>query len=107
MKISRFDIFWVELDPTRGSEIKKTRPCVVVSPDVMNDRLKTVLVVPLTSTIMPWPFRPTIVIHGKRSSVACDHVRSVSKDRFGSRIGSLEATDRENIINILQEIFAL
>ena len=61
--MQQFDIIWVNLDPTVGKEIKKTRPCVVVSPDELNDNLDTLIVVPLTRTIKKWPFRITITIN--------------------------------------------
>lgn len=102
----RFDMYWVNLDPTKGSEIQKTRPCIIVSPDEMNEVLRTVVVVPLTSTIIDWPFRTTITIANKQSSAACDQLRTISKERISSKIGSLSSTEREAILDILQTIFS-
>jgi mRNA interferase MazF len=104
--IKRFDIIWVNLDPTIGREIKKTRPCVVVSPDELNDNLDTVIVAPLTSTIKKWPFRITINITGKESSVALDQIRTISKERMGDKIGTLPPKDRPGVLSVLQAIFA-
>ena len=104
--IKRFDIVWVNLDPTIGKEIKKTRPCVVVSPNELNEHLDTLIVVPLTSTIKSWPFRLTVAVGGKKSSMAFDQLRTVSKARVGVNIGSLPIKDRPKAINILQIMFA-
>lgn len=104
--ISRFDIYWVNLDPTVGREIKKTRPCVIVSPDELNSNLGTVIVAPLTHTIQNWPFRLTINHRSAKASVACDHIRSISKKRIVSYDGSLKADSQKKLIEILQAIFA-
>lgn len=105
-QIRQFDVFWLNLDPTIGRENNKTRPCVIVSPDIMNDALDTVIVVPLTSTIIDWPFRVTVRVNHKKSSAACDHIKSVSKNRIQKKIGHLSAKEQESILAIVQEIFA-
>jgi mRNA interferase MazF len=105
--IKQFEIYWANLDPTVGSEIKKRRPCVVVSPDVMNKTLKTVLVVPVTSTIINWPFRMLIKSIGKESSAACDQLRTVSIERLSTKIGSLNQTEQKQILDVLVSIFSL
>jgi mRNA interferase MazF len=104
--IERFDIYWVDLDPTKGSEIRKTRPCIVVSPNEMNDLLRTVVVAPLTSTVVAWPFRTTISLAAKQPSVACDQIRAISKDRLRDRVGSLSSTEQEAVLGIVQAMFA-
>ena len=104
--IERFDLYWVDLDPTKGSEIQKTRPCIIVSPDEMNEVLKTVMVVPLTSTIIDWPFRTTITITSNQSSAACDQLRTISKERLHNKMGSLSSSEKEAILEILQTIFS-
>lgn len=101
----RFDIYWVELDPTKGSEIQKTRPCVIVSPDEMNEALKTVMVVPLTSTMIDWPFRTPVTIKSKQSSAACDQLRTVSKRRLRDKLGSVTPAEQAKILNILLAVF--
>ena len=102
----RFDIYWVELDPTKGSEIQKTRPCVIVSPDEMNEALQTVMVVPLTSTIIDWPFRLTMNVTSKKSSAACDQLRTISKERLRDKLGSVSPAERRRLIDTLQAIFS-
>jgi len=102
----QFDVYWVALDPTKGSEIQKTRPCVVVSPNEMNEALRTIMIVPLTSTIIDWPFRVTITSTAKKSSAACDQLRMIAKERLRGKIGTLSPADQKLILNILQAIFS-
>ncbi len=104
--LSRFDIYWVNLDPTVGREIKKTRPCVIVSPDELNGSLGTVIVAPLTHTINNWPFRLTITHGSDKASIACDHIRSISKKRLVRPDGILDKTNQKKLLNILQATFA-
>jgi mRNA interferase MazF len=99
-------IYWFDPDPVKGSEIRKIRPCIVVSPDVMNENLRTVIVVPLTSTIQPWPFRLLVSVLGQKSSLACDQLRAVDKGRLKARIGSLGAAEREALFTLLQSILS-
>lgn len=105
MSFNQFDIYWVNLDPTEGSEIKKTRPAVIVSPDSMNKVLSTVVVAPLTSTIIKWPFRTVVEVTEQRSSVACDHIRSVSIKRLQKKIGTLSKSEQRQVMQILQTMF--
>ena len=86
--------------------MRKIRPCIVVSPDEMNENLRTVIVVPLTSTIQPWPFRLTVSILGHKSSVACDQIRTIDKARLRGYISSLKSTDRESLFSLLQSILS-
>ena len=102
----QFDIYWVNLDPTQGSEIQKTRPCVIVSPDEMNQALKTVMVVPLTSTIVDWPFRATVTVSSKKSSAACDQLRAISKTRLREKLGTVSPSEQGRIRDILQAMFS-
>jgi len=104
--IKQFDVYWVNLDSTEGSEIQKVRPCIIVSPDEMNAFLKTIMVVPLTSTIINWPFRTTVMVNGNKSSAACNQVRTITKERLKDNIGSLTATEKTKILDILQAIFS-
>lgn len=95
----------MELDPTKEREIQKTRPCVIISPDVMNQNIGTVIIAPITSTVIDWPFRLKIVINDKKSSIAFDQIRSVTKERIGDKLGQLNSADKRRAVNILQEIF--
>ena len=106
ISIRRFDIYWVDLDPTKGSEIQKIRPCIVVSPEEMNRVLRTIMVIPLTSTIIDWPFRTTITSGAKKSSAACDQLRTISKERLRHKIGSLTQSERSAVLEILHDIFS-
>lgn len=99
-------IYWFDPEPAQGAELRKIRPCIVVSPNQMNENLRTVLVVPLTSTIKPWPFRTTVTILGRKSSAACDQLRAVDKSRLKARIGTLKQTDSEVLYDLLQTILS-
>ncbi len=103
--IKQFDIYWANLNPTIGSEIKKIRPCIIVSPDIMNELLNTVMVVPITSTIINWPFRLKINSTGKTASAACDQIRSISTERITKKIGTLSKKEQKQILEILLTIF--
>lgn len=80
--VNRFDVYLVALDPTLGSEIKKTRPCVVISPDEMNRHLNTVIIAPLTSTRKKYPTRVGLSFQGKKGDIVLDQIRTVDKKRL-------------------------
>lgn len=103
--ISRFEIWWANLDPTIGHEIKKTRPVVVVSPDELNRHLATVLVAPLTSTIRPYPFRVNTVVSDVPGQIALDQIRALDKIRLIKRIESLQQDKWHEVISVLQAMF--
>jgi mRNA interferase MazF len=104
--IAQFDLFWVVLDPTIGSEIAKTRPCVIISPNEMNAYLRTVIIAPLTSTVKSeYPFRVTCSVAEKTGSIAIDQLRTVDKRRLGNRIGRLTPTEAKQVKHVLQELF--
>lgn len=104
-EINQFEVFWVNLDPTEGSEIAKTRPCVVISPDELNAHLRTVIVAPLTSTIKKYPYRANCVLSGKNGSIALDQIRTVDKSRIDDYIGRLRISEVQSIKDILREMF--
>ncbi len=104
--ISRGDVFLVTLDPTRGSEIKKTRPCVVVSPDELNVHLRTLIVAPLTSAGQPYPFRVTCRFGHKNGHVVLDQVRTVDRERLVRPLGRLSSVTLARVLEVLQEMFA-
>ena len=99
-------IYWFDPEPVKGSEIRKVRPCIVVSPDEMNEHLKTVIIVPMTSTIQAWPFRLTLSIFGQKSSAACDQVRAIDKTRLKAYVGNLKTADKDKLFSVLQSIFS-
>ncbi|MBN2133114.1 MAG: type II toxin-antitoxin system PemK/MazF family toxin [Sedimentisphaerales bacterium] len=105
MKVAQGQVWWVNLDPTIGSEIRKTRPAVVVSPDELNTHLNTIVVVPLT-TGRAYPFRIPTKIKGKSGVAAIDQIRTIDKRRLTKRITTLKRTTTEAILNALAEMFA-
>lgn len=104
MKVSRGQLWWVNLDPTIGSEIQKTRPAVIVSPDELNVHLNTVVVVPLTSG-QAYPFRVPTKVQGKPGVAAVDQVRTIDKRRLVQRIRTLKAGELHPILETLVEMF--
>lgn len=101
----RFEIWLVQLDPTRGSEIKKTRPCVVVSPDEMS-ALKTAIVAPMTSKGFSYPTRIQCTFQGKTGLILLDQMRVVDKSWLIQKIGVISQSTQSKTINCLQELFA-
>ena len=105
-RIKQYTIYWVTLDPTKGSEIAKTRPCVVVSPNELNDYLNTVIIVPLTSTLRTYPFRLQCEVAGKKGELALDQIRTVDKNRLNSSnpLGKLSFNEIVSLQNLLNEM---
>jgi len=104
--MKRFELWWVPLDPTTGSEMRKTRPCVVLSRDAMNTRLRTVIVAPLTQGGFEAPFRVPCRAAGQDGQIALDQMRVVDKARLARRIGTLDALTCQEILRQLQEMFS-
>lgn len=102
--LNRFDIVLVKLNPTVGSEIQKTRPCILISPDEMS-RLKTVIVAPMTSKGFDFIFRPKINFKNKEGLVLLDQIRAIDKSLIIKKIGTIDNSTSEEIINTLQEMF--
>ncbi len=106
MKVARSEVWWVNLDPTVGSERRKRRPAVVVSPDELNAHLNTVVVVPLT-TGRSYPFRIPTKVEGKDGVAAVDQVRTVDKRRLVEKIKTLKAAEMQPILDALAEMFSV
>ncbi len=104
---SRGEVFLVELDPTRGGEIRKTRPCLVVSPDELNHNLRTSIVAPMTTGGHNYPFRIPCRFAGKSGHVILDQLRTVDHERFRKRLGVLSPGTVQRALQILGEMFAL
>ena len=102
---SQFDIYLVPLDPTVGSEIQKTRPCVIVSPNEMNFGIATVIIAPLTSAQRPYATRVPCQFQGKNGQVALDQLRTVDKTRLVKRLGKLERETSRQVLRTLLEMF--
>ena len=106
-KVSRYGLYWAQLDPTRGSEIAKTRPVVVVSPDEMNRRLETVVVCPLTSQLHPqWASRVQCLCGGKASEIAVDQIRTISKSRLKRQLGRIDAAAAQELRQVIALLYA-
>lgn len=106
MVVKRFEVYLVNLDPTVGSEIKKTRPCTVISPDVMNRYVATVIVAPMTTKSRPYPTRVECHFQGTDGQVVLDQLRTVDKARLVKRLGRLEETTQAEVLSVLAEMFA-
>ncbi|MEO8197828.1 MAG: type II toxin-antitoxin system PemK/MazF family toxin [Thermoanaerobaculia bacterium] len=104
--MKRYEIRWAELDPARGSELAKTRPVVIVSLDVLNHRLATVTVCPLTSQLHPtWRSRLPVRCGRQPAEVAVDQIRTISKDRLGRKLGTLTDVDAATLRRLLTEMY--
>ena len=106
VKTSRFDIYYVNLDPTIGSEIKKTRPCVIISPDEMNFNIRTIIIAPLTSKLRNYPTRVSCRVEGKQGQIVIDQIRTVDKLRLVKKIGTLNKLTQTKVLNVLKEMFS-
>ncbi|MBI4700331.1 MAG: type II toxin-antitoxin system PemK/MazF family toxin [Deltaproteobacteria bacterium] len=105
-RVQRGDVFLVDLDPTRGSEIEKMRPCVVVSPDQLNAHLRTVIVAPLTTGGRPYPFRVPCRFLNRNGHVVTDQLRTVDRERLLRHLGRLSGPTFARVATVLQEMFA-
>lgn len=104
--VRRGQVYLVALNPTRGREIRKTRPCVVVSPDELNAHLQTYIVAPLTTGSHAYPFRVSCRFHGTSGHVVLDQIRTVDRSRLVKRLGRLSAQALEKSLSVLTEMFA-
>jgi len=105
MVTNRFDVFLIALDPTRGCEIRKTRPCLIVSPNEMNDHISTVIVAPMTTKGRPYPTRVACTFQGKSGQIVLDQIRTVDKSRFVRRLGTVSLSVQKQVLASLQEMF--
>ena len=106
MAINRFEVYVVNLDPTVGSEIQKTRPCLVVSPDEMNHHIRTVMVAPMTTRGQAYPTRVMCRFRGKQGQVVLDQLRTVDRSRLIRKLGRLDPKTSSRVLEVLQEMFA-
>ena len=106
MAINRFEVFLINLDPTVGSEIKKTRPCLVVSPDEINHYIRTVIVAPLTTKGQPYPTRVRCRFRGKKGQVVLDQIRTVDRSRLIKKLGRISGKTAAAVLDVLREMFA-
>ena len=101
----RYGIYLADLNPTRGSEIRKTRPCLVVSPDELNHHLRTAIIAPMTTAGQPYPFRISCTFGGKRGRVVLDQLRTVDRERLRKRLGAISPSTLAAVLRTLGEMF--
>ena len=106
MEVNRFEVYMVNLDPTIGSEIKKTRPCLIISPDEMNHSIRTVIVAPITTKGRPYPTRVSCRFKGKSGQVVLDQIRTIDKERLIKKLGRLDRRSAFTVMSVLAEIFS-
>lgn len=104
--VERFDVYLVSLDPTKGLEIKKTRPCLIISPDEMNRNIRTVIIAPMTSTLKNYPTRVTTSFQTKQGQIVLDQIRTIDKQRLIKKLGSISSSAQDKVIRILQDMFS-
>ena len=101
----RFDVFLVNLDPTIGSEIQKTRPCLIISPDEMNRSIRTVIIAPMTTKGRSYPTRVACQFQGKKGQIVLDQIRTIDKSRLVRKLGKLKEETRVEVLDTLAEMF--
>ncbi len=106
MVVKRFEVYLVNLDPTVGSEIQKTRPCVIISPDEMNDHIATVIVAPMTTKGRDYPTRVKCQFEGKDGQIVLDQIRTVDKVRLVKKLGIIGTETQVEVLAVIQEMFA-
>jgi mRNA interferase MazF len=104
--VRRFDVYLVRLDPTEGREIRKTRPCLIISPDEMNRHIDTVIVAPMTTKGRPYPTRVPVRFRRKTGQIVLDQIRAIDKARLAKRLGAVDQTTADRVLTLLAELFA-
>ncbi len=107
MEVKRFEVFLVDLEPTLGHEIKKTRPCLIISPDEMNRYISTVIVAPMTTKGRDYPTRIECSFQGKKGQIVLDQIRTIDKSRLVKKLGKISKKIQIEVIKILQDMFSL
>ena len=104
MEINQYDVHWIDLNPTIGSEMSKTRPCVIISPDEMNRFLKTVIIAPVTHTIKGYPSRINCKVDGQAGSVMLDQLRTIDKIRIKAKLSKLTSKEIVQLKTVINEM---
>jgi mRNA interferase MazF len=104
--VNRFDVYLVNLDPTLGSEIQKTRPCLIISPDEMNHNIATVIIAPLTTKGWDYPTRINCRFEGKEGQIILDQIRTVDKGRLVRKLGKINDKTKKEVMAVLLEMFS-
>ena len=106
MVINRFDVYLINLDPTIGSEIQKTRPCLIISPDEMNRHIRTVIIAPMTTAGKDYPTRISCEFKKKKEQIVLDQIRTIDKTGLIKKLGSIHPETQLEVISVLQRLFA-
>lgn len=106
MAVNRFEVYLINLDPTVGPEIRKTRPCLVISPDEMNHHIRTVIVAPMTTKGQSYPTRILCRFQGKTGQVVLDQIRTVDQSRLVKKLGRIDAKTATAVLEVLADLFA-
>ena len=106
MVVNRFDVCLINLDPTIGSEIQKTRPCLIISPDEMNRHIRTVIVAPMTTAGKDYPTRVSCTFKRKKAQIVLDQIRTIDKTRIIKKLASVDPETQLEVISVLQRLFA-
>lgn len=106
MVVNRFDVYLINLDPTIGSEIHKTRPCLIISPDEMNRHIRTVIVAPMTTAGKDYPTRVRCQFENKKGQIVLDQIRTIDKARLLKKLGAIDPEIQLEVISVLQRLFA-
>lgn len=106
MVTDRFDVLLISLDPSKGSEIKKTRPCVVISPNEMNKYIKTIIVAPMTSKIKNYPTRIPVIFDDNEGSIVLDQIRTIDKSRIIKKLGAIDNKTIILVLEVLRNMFS-
>ena len=106
MVVNRFDVYLINLDPTIGSEIKKIRPCLIISPDEMNRHIRTVIVAPMTTAGKEYPTRISCTFKKKKGKIVIDQIRTIDKSRLIKRLSTIDPNTQLEVIAVLQRLFA-
>ena len=107
MEVRRFDVFLVNLDPTVGHEIKKTHPCLIISPDEMNRHISTIIIAPMTTKGRDYPTRVQCTFKGTRGQIVLDQIRTIDKNRLVKKLGKINKSTQMKMLQVLQEMFSL
>ena len=106
MVVNRFDVYLINLDPAVGSEIQKTRPCLIISPDEMNRHIRTIIVAPMTTAGKDYPTRISCKFKKKKGQIVLDQIRTIDKTRLIKKLGSINPETRLEVVSVLQRLFA-
>lgn len=106
LSVSRFDVYLINLDPTLGSEIRKTRPCLIISPNEINRTIATFIVAPMTTVSKPYPTRISCTFQGKNGFIVLDQIRTVDKTRLVKKLGKIDVTIQQHVLDVLAQLFA-